>query len=126
MLGRSINPDICLICFAIDNPTSFEQVTKRWIPTHKRLFPQRPFLIVGTKSDLRDQEATDRELVPSGEEQKLAKTYATQYIECSAKTGSGVHRLFNQVTSHSSESSNMLGSRRVPGSPSGVVRVLPM
>lgn len=61
-----------------------------------------PLILVGTKTDLRRDEQTRRMLgaqglTPVSPEQggAVAKEIGAKYIECSAKTGSGVHDVFN-------------------------------
>ena len=49
--------DVFLVCFSIISRSSFENVKTKWIPEIKHHVPEAPFLLVGTKMDLRnDQE----------------------------------------------------------------------
>ena len=48
-----LNTDIFVVCFSIVSPSSFDNVTTKWIPEIKHHVPDAPFLLVGTKSDLR-------------------------------------------------------------------------
>ena len=51
--------DAVVICYAVDNIFSFNRVKDFWVPELKRHAPKAPFILVGTKRDLRD-EARDR------------------------------------------------------------------
>lgn len=59
-------------------------------------------ILVGTKTDLRKDEQTKRMLGAQGltpvsweQGSSVAKEIGAKYIECSAKTGTGVHDVFN-------------------------------
>lgn len=60
--------DVFLICFSIISPASFENVRTKWHPEVKHHCPNTPFLLVGTKLDLRDDQETLARLA----EKKLA------------------------------------------------------
>lgn len=60
--------DVFLICFAIDSPTSLENVRSKWYPEVKHHCPKAPIILVGTKQDLRDDPAR----IESLKEKKLA------------------------------------------------------
>lgn len=45
--------DVFLICFSVVSPTSFANVKSKWWPEIQHHMPNTPFLIVGTKVDLR-------------------------------------------------------------------------
>eukprot|EP01102_Stenamoeba_stenopodia_P021212 TRINITY_DN8482_c0_g2_i1.p1 TRINITY_DN8482_c0_g2~~TRINITY_DN8482_c0_g2_i1.p1 ORF type:complete len:181 (-),score=24.41 TRINITY_DN8482_c0_g2_i1:80-622(-) len=50
-----------IVAFSVMEPTSFDRVIKKWIPEINYHHPRVPFLIVGTKTDLRkDQRAIDK------------------------------------------------------------------
>ncbi len=42
------------ICFSVVDPPSFEQVLARWVPEVRYHCPYVPIVLVGTKSDLRE------------------------------------------------------------------------
>ncbi|CEP18046.1 hypothetical protein [Parasitella parasitica] len=94
--------DVVLIAFSVDVPESLENITEKWMPEVKRYCPDLPFLLVGCKTDLRQDQKTIQEL----EKQSLkpittyqgkeaaAKVGAYMYVECSAKTEKGVDEVF--------------------------------
>jgi Ras-related C3 botulinum toxin substrate 1 len=96
-------PDVFVICFSLVEPMSLENVQNEWAPELKEHCPTTPYILVGLKSDLRDefdQHADDYkskgwEPVPAskGEEMKNA-IHAQSYIECSAKMHYNVKEVF--------------------------------
>ena len=102
--GRSPTPtpDVLLLCFAVDNPDSFQNVDEKWLSEISHFCPKVPRILVGTKKDLRNDECCMQRLaeqklkpVTAEEGQMMAvKIQATAYIECSAKTREGVQDVF--------------------------------
>ena len=97
--------DCFLVCFSTISPDSFENVTAKWIPEIRHHCPTAPFLIVGLKIDLRNDEATIKSLndkrmspVPKEDGIALAKNVgAYAYAECSALTQNGLKNVFEEV-----------------------------
>ena len=46
--------DVFLVCFSVISPSSFENVRARWYPELMRYSPNTKIVLVGTKSDLRE------------------------------------------------------------------------
>lgn len=96
--------DLVLICCSVVNPSSFE-VNSRWAPEVFHKCPDVPFLLCGTKIDLREdpdtmEKFTSKNIVPISEEQgaKIAKEAgAAGYVECSALTQSGLRRVLEEA-----------------------------
>ncbi|RZC42702.1 Ras, Miro, and/or Arf domain containing protein [Asbolus verrucosus] len=94
--------DVFLVCFAIDLPASFESIEHRWIPEIRSHCPGIPILLVGNRSDLRDDECSLEYLKKRGKKpistiqaRALArKIGAVDYIECSAKRKENVEHVF--------------------------------
>lgn len=94
--------DIALICFSVVYPVSLENVIDKWAPEVKHFCPHTPILLVGTKSDLRnDPEELDklgkmRKQPTSIEEAQnvVERIGAVTYVECSAKTKFNVDHVF--------------------------------
>lgn len=97
--------DCFLLGFSVDSPDAFHNITARWIPEIQHHCPTVPFLIVGLKSDLRDDKETiekmkKKSLSPVSKEAGIAlaeKVGAYAYVECSALTQAGVKNVFDQV-----------------------------
>merc|ERR1719204_1204716 len=87
--------DVFLVCFSLVNESSFKNVGDKWVPEIRHHCPDAPFLLVGTKSDLRGADSQD---VSAEEAIKLAKNIgAITFLECSALTQKGLHTVFNEA-----------------------------
>jgi cell division control protein 42 len=100
--------NVFLVCFSIASPGSFELVGEKWLPQVRYMCPGVPCLIVGTKTDLRDDPSTKRKLakmkmqpVRYKDGVRMAKGLGLQYVECSALTQDGLNDVFDQVNSQS-------------------------
>ena len=82
---------VFMICFSVVDESSFDSVTKKWIPEIQLHCPRVPFILVGTKTDLRGgQRNADQSDALQVRALALAKQYNTKYCECSALTQSGL------------------------------------
>jgi len=94
--------DVILIVFSIDFPVSLANVQDKWYPEVAHFCEGTPLILVATKTDLRRDEQTRRMLAAQGQTpvtseqgQQVAKEIGSRYAECSAKTGNGVHEVFD-------------------------------
>lgn len=84
---------------------------KQWYPEVAHFCEGTPLILVGTKIDLRRDEQTKRMLAAQGQTPvtsetgaAVAKEIGAKYVECSAKTGVGVHEVFNLAMKESMKS----------------------
>lgn len=96
--------DIFLICFSVVEPSSFQNVKNKWMPEIRHHTPKdTKVLLVGTKSDLREDphamdELDEQGLKPVNEPEAahLAKQLGlVGYLECSAASQRGVREVFD-------------------------------
>lgn len=48
--------DVFLICFSVDQTNSFTNIEQKWLPELRKHESKTPYLVVGTKADLRDDD----------------------------------------------------------------------
>ncbi|KAI8879057.1 hypothetical protein K501DRAFT_325724 [Backusella circina FSU 941] len=89
--------DVILACFAIDQIQSFDNIKDKWIPEMDHFLYGVPRLLIGTKGDLRDNNARIAELSANGRNlisrdraEELARDLNIQYIECSARRNDSI------------------------------------
>jgi len=100
-----------LIVFSVDSPDSLENIQEKWWPEVAHFCKGMPLIVVATKSDLRQDDNTRQRLsaqgqmpVTSEQGEEVAREIGAKYIECSAKTGSGVQEVFTLVLQESVKS----------------------
>lgn len=86
--------DIIIVCFAVDNLVSLQNIKDTWFPEINHFCPGVPVLLVGTKSDLNQLIDPDLPI------QLATEISAIGYISCSAKTMYNVHTVFNFALNH--------------------------
>jgi len=97
--------DVFLICFSIISSHSFDNVRSKWWPEIQHYCPGTPLILVGTKSDLRNDSATLAKLQSKGlrvishEEAygRRDEIEAQSYLECSALTQEGLKNVFDEA-----------------------------
>jgi small GTP-binding protein len=88
--------DVFLVCFSLNNRNTFNSVKHKWIPEINHYCPGTKWLLVGTKSDIRDNDP--RNGISTEEGAALADELgAAGYYECSARTGDGVKNVFDNA-----------------------------
>ena len=98
---------IFLICFAVNDNQSFNHAKLKWYPEITHHCPETPIILVATKIDLRDKSTTirgkskDRKLssiISYDEGCRLSSQIsAVKYLECSALTGEGLKKVFDEA-----------------------------
>ena len=97
--------DVFLVSFSIISPHSFDNVKSKWWPEVQHHAPGVPIILVGTKSDLRNDQSMISQLQSKGlhvisneEAQNRAKEIgAVKYLECSALTQDGLKTVFDEA-----------------------------
>ncbi|KAJ3443874.1 hypothetical protein M0812_09720 [Anaeramoeba flamelloides] len=97
--------DVFLICFCLVRPSAWENVKNYWLKEIQEHCPNVPFLVVGTKLDLREDQTIIRRLKERGESpiayeqgmQMATEIGAHKYLECSSKTQEGLKGVFDQA-----------------------------
>ncbi|KAF7347111.1 Cell division control protein 42 [Mycena venus] len=97
--------DVSLVCFSVRLPASFENVRDKWFPETHHFCPGVPCVIAATQIDLRDDDdaepGKEKMRIPpimTAQGERLARELgAVEYVECSAKTQTGVEDAFDVV-----------------------------
>lgn len=97
--------DVFMLCFSVISPTSMENIAHKWHPEVTHHCPSAAIVLVGTKTDLRDDPTTihtlsRKALAPTSLAQgkKLAQSLgAHAYVECSAAKLSGLKQVFEEA-----------------------------
>mmetsp|Transcript_5014 Transcript_5014/g.14790 ORF Transcript_5014/g.14790 Transcript_5014/m.14790 type:complete len:166 (+) Transcript_5014:263-760(+) len=90
---------VVLICFSVVNRASFEDVTAKWGPeVRSHLPPKVPILVVGLKSDMRQDKSMQGKSVVSFVEGETAAEAigAVRYMECSALTQDNLKQVIDE------------------------------
>jgi len=100
------NANVFLICFAVVNPISYDNISYKWYPEVMHFCPDTPLVLVGTKVDLRKDEAfveknlraNNLQPISTAQGQELAKKIkAFKYLECSARTEENLKTVFDEA-----------------------------
>lgn len=86
--------DLIVICFAVNNLVSLQNIKEMWYPEVNHFCPGVPVLLVGTKADL------SLNIDPDLPIQLGTEINAIGYIQCSAKTMFNVKTVFNFALNH--------------------------
>ncbi|OZJ01677.1 hypothetical protein BZG36_05392 [Bifiguratus adelaidae] len=104
--------NVILICFAIDQSASFDNVQDRWVPEVTHFCPNVPKLLVGMKVDLREERdriaelhSIGHQLISYEEGEALAREIGAKYYECSAKAEYNVKEVIEAAVRASMSSS---------------------
>jgi len=99
------NTDIFLYVYSVISPASFENVRLKWAPEVMHHCPQVPTILVGTKTDLRDDPQIQRALQARGRKpmsmadgvERAKELGCVKYMECSAFTMDGIKQVFDEA-----------------------------
>jgi Ras-related protein Rab-6A len=85
--------DMGIIVFDLTRPSSLENVT-RWINEIHAMVPKLPLVLVGNKADL----TNERQITKEAAEKALTDHNMLFYTETSAKSGTNIIQLFDDIT----------------------------
>ncbi|KAK8837299.1 hypothetical protein M9Y10_036729 [Tritrichomonas musculus] len=85
--------DVFIICFSLISQVSMQNVETLWIPEIKKNCPNVPYILVGTKSDLREN-STENIITNSIGKKMKNKIGAEKYVECSSLKAYNVTKVF--------------------------------
>jgi Ras-related C3 botulinum toxin substrate 1 len=74
------------------SPASFENVRTKWIPELQHYAPGVPFILVGTKADMRSDPT---QISRIHGERLCVELKGQKYMECSARTQEGLKSVFD-------------------------------
>jgi len=97
--------DVFLMCFSVISQSSLENCKAKWAPEIGHHCPSVPFILCGTKIDLRSDAQTIATLQSKGLQvvgrdqgaQMSKDLMAIRYLECSALTQEGLKQLFDEA-----------------------------
>lgn len=95
--------DVFLLCFSMVNPTSFHNITKKWVSEIRAYNPSSPIVLVGTQSDLlldvnvliNLDRSNVKPILSSRARSMAEKIRAADYIECSSLTQKNLKEAFD-------------------------------
>ena len=92
--------DVFLVCYSVLSKYSFNDVKNKWVQEIKQHSANTPWILVGMKSDLRDDDSgmipnLQNRLISIDDAKKLGNDLgAAGYYECSALFNTGLNQLF--------------------------------
>lgn len=98
---------VFIVCYSVDNRTSFGNVKSAWIPEITEHCPGTPWILCGTKADLADDKQVVEVLrnrkspiVTDAEGKKMAAALGGLVsLQCSAMTQKGLKEVFDKAIS---------------------------
>jgi len=89
---EKVNYDIFLLCFSVVHRDSFENVKYKWLEELKAQAPNTPYVLVGTKTDLRKDDDANHISFKEGEK-RCKEIKAKAYLECTATSPPSVTKM---------------------------------
>eukprot|EP01117_Protostelium_nocturnum_P020107 TRINITY_DN889_c0_g1_i1.p1 TRINITY_DN889_c0_g1~~TRINITY_DN889_c0_g1_i1.p1 ORF type:complete len:260 (-),score=69.51 TRINITY_DN889_c0_g1_i1:86-865(-) len=93
--------DVVLLCFSTINQASYDSIREKWAPEVQHYIPGIPYILIGTKIDLREAQTPDAntgKYEPLNQEhgKKMCEEIgAVRYMEICSKTAQGVQEVFD-------------------------------
>ena len=100
-----VEADVILLLFSVVSHESFENATTKWKQEIDQYCPGVPIILVGTKSDLRNDEKVLKQMKEEGldliskemVDKKLKEIGAEKYIEISSLNGQNLNFVFEEA-----------------------------
>ncbi len=89
--------DVFIIAYSIISPSSFDNVSSKWIPEIRHHVPGAPILLAGFKTDLRADRNAAKLAKSASEGAARARSLGLVYRECSALTQAGLKNMFDDA-----------------------------
>lgn len=89
--------DVFLVCFSVANTASFQNIREKWIPEIAHHCPETPFLLVGLKTDLRDDGSKQNQITVEQAVELAKELKASRYCECSSLAQNGLKNVFDEA-----------------------------
>lgn len=90
---KNKKPDVIVLCYSIDNESSYKNVRNKWIPELKN---RAPIVLVATKSDLREKRNHKNISYKRGTALKI-KIKVFSFVECSSKNLDKIDNVFEEA-----------------------------
>jgi small GTP-binding protein len=91
--------NVFIVCYSVVAPASLNNVEKKWVPEIRSYNSKAPIILVGTKTDMRDEMIGSTALTPEDGLRVMDKytIQAASFFECSAKTQYGLKDIFKEA-----------------------------
>uniref|UniRef100_UPI00398ECE8A ras homolog family member Ub n=1 Tax=Pristiophorus japonicus TaxID=55135 RepID=UPI00398ECE8A len=97
--------DVFLLCFSVVSPSSFQNVTEKWMAEIRQHCPAAPVVLVGTQCDLREDvkvlielaKCKEKPVAPGAARALAEKADAVAYVECSSLTQKNLKDVFDMA-----------------------------
>eukprot|EP01105_Mastigella_eilhardi_P000472 TRINITY_DN10564_c1_g1_i1.p2 TRINITY_DN10564_c1_g1~~TRINITY_DN10564_c1_g1_i1.p2 ORF type:complete len:160 (+),score=52.50 TRINITY_DN10564_c1_g1_i1:303-782(+) len=120
--------DVFLVCFSVVSPVTFSNVSTKWVLEITHHCPKVPFILVGTKTDLRNDKVTLDKLQsrskrgPITAEEGAAKAKevgAVCFMETSALTRENLTEIFETAVRTTIKPAKKKGDKKEKGDKEG-------
>jgi len=85
--------DVFLLCFSVIHKDSFDNIKYKWLPELKQNSPGTPFILVGTKADLRDDSNNPNHISQKEGAKRAKDIKAHTYVECTSREPASVGKV---------------------------------
>jgi len=86
---------IFLCLFSVVDPSSLKSIKQKYLPEVRKQCPKASIILLGTKTDLRDD--PEMKSISFQEGKEIAKELGVEYMECSSRHQIGVSEIFTEA-----------------------------